>query len=1530
MSVQNLFEAPLPLDIPFPFQYSVGGIFSYQLTDSCYSQTIYEDQLEKSIVLQLQNLTALTENFTLITSRFVTGSSSATNLINTNVISSTWCSNYKSSDIVLIPSTIETQYYETYQTVKQIQIDAFTLSRACDDQTFTYKASTTGPFPQSDLNLTFNAITRVFSMYIGNEAIVGTFVVTVTATLQQNQLQQKLVFNIEVTNPCLVATFEPVQIQDITYITKSVPNTISLSNFNLSNKNCKYYYQMKQLQPNNTYGTLTASIFAFTASSIYPVLSGPPYTLSLTISKTTVARGDYKLQLTAFFNSNATNKNETIINVFIREECEFTVLQSKYISQIIQNIWDAKKIYTLIPFTQTTASGQVCASTTRLIQTKIEVEQPSVDSMFIFYPTNNSLSIDAQQISQEGQYTFIIRGYINSNPTVISDTQFSVQIQDPCVFDNITASLIPDQIYNITNTSISQSYIFPAFTNTNTKCKIKYQIYDITSNSGQKDLSTPLSANPDLRQISVNTRDVNDENLYTIKIIGQFETKTNITASTTFKYDISDPFNCKNATIIPGNVSDMLIDVYQPMQVQVFQKWNSTKSTCGDVVYLLRVNQQQWLPPFIKFNDMQRNLSVQSNETYSQGTYESELIGILQNNTKYRRETAIKFNIVIQYCTLQLSIEKNSFFYILNKKALDIKGITYTVNNCQVSNVQLRPIYKDSKLVEKDLPSFVTFNSTEEISLQIFTKSLNDTGDYVLGVEVILQERFLNQTKFLDLKIANQNQGPPLFTSIIDDVAIKIQKTMILNFPRTFDPDYELVTIKIFLGRAQEFMTAMPNGIYINPIKESQAGNYDIFVTLIDDNPQPLETVYNIKVVVIGTKNLTQESQNGSQPGSSSGANSGNNNSQSGTGEGDGNGNSNQQNGGTQEKPVIKYPDIDTEIKALQKQNSKGFDLNIANPSKLGKVTINFNQAVQIPTNLEKVKQQIIVEVLSSSRLLQNSTSSPYSSNKIKDWDIFGFTESSFQIKIDFSDPSSISSTGRDFLRIRLKLKDSIYFKKTSQSVMYFASFTKQIPLQFSSEEEEKIVESINSGTSTTIKTIVMGNLVINLFLSMSMGYLWGLINVLQIILHLPLFNFKFPGNVIMMYSMVISVSRFDIFPTSDIEDKLFKFSNSYPYNSEFEQLDIFQTTITNRLRWETLSDNISSYLAIIIFGFSASYPIFIGLFLWFNKKNLELDTFKNQFSSLYDGLRTSKTLALMYNVIFTLYVWPFETNTQNWLEFFNELCIYGCSLSLILFTDFVESEIIQASGYLLIGITSLNLLVNITIMVVVNIKKIKEIVSEYRQFNKWKLQDKVQKYMPSSNKQSIQKTPENKVIEKDTYFKVRCTTTNRQNSLFTTIQDTSIDHSQRQRTYSDDSHYLNIQSTFQSEIKLEDLKYQKSIQQNNSNIINQVPSGGKFLNTIVEKEPQENIKIENFSDEENQFNFKQIPVRVKKGKRVKIEKEVDKTLANLNQDKNASFKNQNSKQKSRQMDFDFDHILSLTNDVIDKDVVPSYKKYNL
>lgn len=54
-----------------------------------------------------------------------------------------------------------------------------------------------------------------------------------------------------------------------------------------------------------------------------------------------------------------------------------------------------------------------------------------------------------------------------------------------------------------------------------------------------------------------------------------------------------------------------------------------------------------------------------------------------------------------------------------------------------------------------------------------------------------------------------------------------------------------------------------------------------------------------------------------------------------------------------------------------------------------------------------------------------------------------------------------------------------------------------------------------------SMQSAVLGNLVINIIMSGSLQYLWGMINALQITFHLPGMQINLPGNAAAVYSVL-------------------------------------------------------------------------------------------------------------------------------------------------------------------------------------------------------------------------------------------------------------------------------------------------------------------------------------------------------------------------------------------------------------------------
>ena len=78
---------------------------------------------------------------------------------------------------------------------------------------------------------------------------------------------------------------------------------------------------------------------------------------------------------------------------------------------------------------------------------------------------------------------------------------------------------------------------------------------------------------------------------------------------------------------------------------------------------------------------------------------------------------------------------------------------------------------------------------------------------------------------------------------------------------------------------------------------------------------------------------------------------------------------------------------------------------------------------------------------------------------------------------------------------------------------------------------------------------IAIGSLASNFFLSGTVAFLWGMINALQIIVHLPMINVRFPANVSMFFSNLLSIANFKVINKENFIDQL---NNHFGIKPEF------------------------------------------------------------------------------------------------------------------------------------------------------------------------------------------------------------------------------------------------------------------------------------------------------------------------------------------------------------------------------------------
>ena len=72
------------------------------------------------------------------------------------------------------------------------------------------------------------------------------------------------------------------------------------------------------------------------------------------------------------------------------------------------------------------------------------------------------------------------------------------------------------------------------------------------------------------------------------------------------------------------------------------------------------------------------------------------------------------------------------------------------------------------------------------------------------------------------------------------------------------------------------------------------------------------------------------------------------------------------------------------------------------------------------------------------------------------------------------------------------------------------------IPRQVPTKEEFEQIQSLGTTAQVAVSNSAGSSIISNFFLSLSLSQVWSLVNGLQVVVHMPLFNCKFPANAAM------------------------------------------------------------------------------------------------------------------------------------------------------------------------------------------------------------------------------------------------------------------------------------------------------------------------------------------------------------------------------------------------------------------------------
>lgn len=189
------------------------------------------------------------------------------------------------------------------------------------------------------------------------------------------------------------------------------------------------------------------------------------------------------------------------------------------------------------------------------------------------------------------------------------------------------------------------------------------------------------------------------------------------------------------------------------------------------------------------------------------------------------------------------------------------------------------------------------------------------------------------------------------------------------------------------------------------------------------------------------------------------------------------------------------------------------------------------------------------------------------------------------QIKLKFQNPLGISP---------LAVQDQIVVKFL-QDVWFFSPKMKQ----FLDEDYRLLISNVRKqnpdnemvnnmkasaeASQDMMKAILMGTFAMNIIMTGAMTYMTGMIRSLQLILHLPIFSVIIPGNVSMMFSLMVPVVMYDILDSSYTSELVFTF--------DFEAEEQLSSSIRSQVRDLSYDShnsilNLGSVLVFVAFYF--------------------------------------------------------------------------------------------------------------------------------------------------------------------------------------------------------------------------------------------------------------------------------------------------------------------------------------------------------
>ena len=149
------------------------------------------------------------------------------------------------------------------------------------------------------------------------------------------------------------------------------------------------------------------------------------------------------------------------------------------------------------------------------------------------------------------------------------------------------------------------------------------------------------------------------------------------------------------------------------------------------------------------------------------------------------------------------------------------------------------------------------------------------------------------------------------------------------------------------------------------------------------------------------------------------------------------------------------------------------------------------------------------------------------------------------------------------------------------------------------SDDFTKSYVALTDTTETFTNVALVGNFVMNVFLTGAMTFLWSMLNCLQIVSHFDLVNIVMPANAHVLFKILVQIATFDILPVetfiSDFEDSLGIVNDSFALTPSFIDFEFDSSGPIDNLQIIFLAMVLLLLVPIILL-------IIKGIFFWSKK----------------------------------------------------------------------------------------------------------------------------------------------------------------------------------------------------------------------------------------------------------------------------------------------------------------------------------------